>query len=331
MQNKFRNPALELMEKQERILRAYNNPALETRNYISNLYSQADRIYEIERIAQKMYPSQPLMDALDAYNRTIAISEIRDFSGIDKSMRELYKRLEVFNHTTRNIHYTATINDFSNYTLSHIKIRENINLFTESTLAALQPVIDNTFLRKNIHIHYVSQNFDSALAKSIEQLYNIAIDFSDETEQVFSEKPLDMFSEEATAISENDNKVPSAETIQEKLSSLTLSEKISYLLHVLDIFLKILVFIAAGSKLDVSVDYYKHTERVIVGDTIQETSDTDFDFDVSYGEQEPSENEDLIAYIESLSQQIDTLTEMVSELEKQEISNYGQCDCCDNS
>lgn len=307
MQNKFRNPALELMEKQERILRAYNNPALETRNYISNLHSQTDRIYEIERMAQKMCMPQAAINAMEAYTKTISTEGIRKLlETIQKPLTDVSVRLSMLDRL-----------DYSY--LTHPAI-PNINAMT-ATMSGTMKLLAETLSVYNTtafmdSLYSSAMAIDSALIDSFEHLHSIIEYFPDEAEQALSENPLDMFSEEVDDL-DNGNALNS-ETLQGKLATLTFSEKLNYLLQILQIFINVLAFIAAGSNLDVSVDYSKHTERVIAGDTIQETSDTDFSLDLSYGEQENPENEELIAYIETLSQQIDTLTEMVSELENQE-------------
>lgn len=320
MQNKFKNPAIELMEKQERIFRTYNNPVLETRNYISNLHAQTDRIYEIERMAQKMCMPQAAINAMDAYTKTISTEGIRKLlETIQKPLTDVSVRLSMLDRL-----------DYSY--LTHPAIH-NINAMT-ATMSSTMKLLADTLSVYNTtaftdSLYSSAMAIDSALVNSFEHLHSIIEYFPDEAEQALSENPLDMFSEEVDDL-DNGNALNS-ETLQGKLATLTFSEKLNYLLQILQIFINVLAFIAAGSNLDVSVDYSKHTERVIAGDTIQETSDTDFSLDLSYGEQENPENEELIAYIETLSQQIDTLTEMVSELENQEDANCCQCNCCDNS
>lgn len=322
MQNKFKNPAIELMEKQERIFRTYNNPVLETRNYISNLHAQTDRIYEIERMAQKMCMPQAAINAMDAYTKTISTEGIRKLlETIQKPLTDVSVRLSMLDRL-----------DYSY--LTHPAIH-NINAMTATMSSTMKLLADALSVYNTTaftdSLYSSAMAIDSALVNSFEHLHSIVEYFPDEAEQVLSENPLDMFSEEVDNLDNNDGNALNSETLQNKLATLTFSEKLKYLLQILQIFINILAFIAAGSNLDVSVDYSKHTERVIVGDTIRETSDTNFNFDLSYGEQETPENEELIAYIESLSQQIDTLTEMVIELEKQENSDRYQCDCCDNS
>ncbi|WP_458397543.1 hypothetical protein [Anaerotignum sp.] len=324
MQNKFKNPALDLMEKQERILRTYNNPALEMQNYTSKFLAgiNTDRIYEIERMAQKMCMPQAAMNAIDACTKTISTDGIRQLlETIQKPLTDVSVRLSMLDRL-----------DYSYLTPPAI---HNINAMTATMsgtmklLADTLSVYNTTAFTESFYSSAIA--IDSALVNSFEYLHSIIEYFPDETEQALSENPLDMFSEEFDDLDNNDSNSLNSETLQDKLATLTFSEKLKYLLQILQIFINILAFIAAGSKLDVSVDYSKHTERVIVGDTIQETSDTDFNFDISYDEQESPENDDLIAYIESLSQQLDTLTEMVSELEEQENADSCQCDCCDNS
>lgn len=322
MQNKFKNPALELREKQERILSAYNNSALEMQNYTSKFLAEIniDRIYEIERMAQKMCMPQAAINALDAYTKTISTDGIKKLlETIQKPLTDVSVRLSMLDRL-----------DYSY--LTHPAIH-NINAMT-ATMSSTMKLLADTLSVYNTtaftdSLYSSAMAIDSALVDSFGYLHDIAIDFSDEAKQAFSENPLDMFFEEFDDL-DNGNTLNS-ETIQDKLATLTFSEKLKYLLQILQIFINILTFIAAGSKLDVSVDYSKHTEKVIVGNTIQETSDTELSFDLSYGEQENPENEELIAYIESLSQQIDTLTEMENELEKQKNSDHCQCDCCDNS
>ena len=322
MQNKFKNPALELREKQERILSAYNNSALEMQNYTSKFLAEIniDRIYEIERMAQKMCMPQAAINALDAYTKTISTDGIKKLlETIQKPLTDVSVRLSMLDRL-----------DYSY--LTHPAIH-NINAMT-ATMSSTMKLLADTLSVYNTtaftdSLYSSAMAIDSALVDSFGYLHDIAIDFSDEAKQAFSENPLDMFCEE---FDDRDNgNTLNSETIQDKLATLTFSEKLKYLLQILQIFINILTFIAAGSKLDVSVDYSKHTEKVIVGNTIQETSDTELSFDLSYGEQENPENEELIAYIESLSQQIDTLTEMENELEKQKNSDHCQCDCCDNS
>ena len=324
MQNKFKNPAIDLIEKQERILRAYNNPALEMQSYASKFLAgiNNDRIYEIERMAQKMCMPQAAINAMDAYTKTISTDGIR-------------KLLETIQKPLTDVSVRLSMLDKLDYSyLTHPAI-PNINTMT-ATMSGTMKLLSDTLSVYNTtaftdSLYSSAMAIDSALVNSFEHLHSIIEYFPDEAEQAFSENPLDMFSEEFDDLDNNDGNVLNSETLQNKLATLTFSEKLKYLLQILQIFINILAFIAAGSKLDVSVDYSKHTERVIIGDTVRETSDTDFNFDSSYDEQECSENDDLIAYIESLSQQIDTLTEMVSELEKQENSDCCQCDCCDNS
>lgn len=322
MQNKFKNPAIELMEKQERIFRTYNNPVLETRNYISNLHAQTDRIYEIERMAQKMCMPQTAINAMDAYTKTISTEGIRKLlETIQKPLTDVSLRLSMLDRL-----------DYSY--LTHPAIH-NINAMT-ATMSSTMKLLADTLSVYNTtaftdSLYSSAMAIDSALVNSFEYLHSIIEYFPDEAELAFSENPLDMFSEEFDYLDNNNDSTSKFEAIQEKLNTLTFSDKVKYLLKTLEIFLTLLTFIAAGSKLDVSVDYSNHTERVIIGDTIQETSDTDFNFDISYGEQETPENDNLITYIESLSQQIDKLTEMVSELEKQVDVDCCQCDCCDNS
>ena len=94
--------------------------------------------------------------------------------------------------------------------------------------------------------------------------------------------------------------------------------------------LNFLMNVLIATNPSISASYSNHTEKVIVGDTIQETSDTDFNFDLTFENQDTSQNEELIACIEELYQQLDALTEMVSELEKPENSDCCQCECCDN-
>ena len=328
MQNKFKNPTIDLMEKQEKILRAYNNPAFEMQTYASKFLAgiNTDRIYEIERMAQKMCPPQPLMDALDTYNRTTSITTDRDFMGINKFAETLQKQLAAVREPMFQL---AEIN-FSDWNFPALN---DITSMVTSMNTALDPLIKSLSVYNTTaftdSLYSSAMAIDSALVNSFEYLHSIIEYFPDEAGLAFSENPLDMFSEEFDDLY-NGNTLNS-ETLQDKLATLTFSEKLKYLLQILQIFINILTFIAAGSKLDVSVDYSKHTEKAIVDNTIQETSDTVFNLDLSYGEQENPENEELITYIESLSQQIDTLTEMVSELEKQEDADCCQCECCGDS
>lgn len=287
-----------------------------------------NRILEIENMAKKMYPPQAMIDALDAYNRAISTTMDRDLMGMNKLIASIQKPLA-------DVSVRLSMLDKLDFSYLTSPALHSINSMTASMSNTMKLLSDTLSVYNTTaftdSLYSSAMAIDSALVNSFEHLHSIIEYFPDEAERTFSDNPLDMFSEEFDDLDEKDIPFSQNKTIQEKLNTLTFSEKVNYLLQILQIFINILTFIAAGSKLDVSVDYSKHTEKVIVGNTIQETSDTELSFDLSYGEQENPENEELIVYIESLSQQIDTLTEMVSELEKQEDADCFQCDCCDNS
>lgn len=321
MQHKFRNPALELIERQERILRAYNNPALETRNYISNLHSQTDRIYEIERMAQKMCMPQAAINALDAYNMAISITTDRDFMGINKFAETLQKQLAAVREPMFQL---AEIN-FSDWNFPALN---DITSMVTSMNTALDPLIKSLSVYNTPafteSLFSSAMAIDSALVNAFEHLHSIIEYFPDEAEQAFSENHLDMFSEELIF---EEEKITFIEKIKEFLSNMTPYEKIKIIVSLIGILFSIL----SATNPSISAGYSNHTEKVIIGDTIQETSDKEFNFDLTFEDQNAPQNEELIACIEDLYQQLDTLTEMVNELEKQETSDCCQCDCCDNS
>ena len=323
MQNKFKNPTIDLMEKQEKILRAYNNPAFEMQTYASKFLAgiNTDRIYEIERMAQKMCPPQPLMDALDTYNRTTSITTDRDFMGINKFAETLQKQLAAVREPMFQL---AEIN-FSDWNFPALN---DITSMVTSMNTALDPLIKSLSVYNTPafteSLFSSAMAIDSALIDSFGYLHDIAIDFPYEAEQTLFENPLDLFSEELPF---EDEKGTFIEKVKESLSSLTLYQKISVLFMLLNFLMNILI----TANPSISAGYSNHTEKVIIGDTIQETSDKEFNFDLTFEDQNAPQNEELIACIEDLYQQLDTLTEMVSELEKQENSDRCQCDCCDNS
>ena len=317
MQNKFKNPALDLMEKQERILRTYNNPALEMQNYTSKFLAgiNIDRIYEIERMAQKMCMPQAAINALDAYTKTISTDGIKKLlETIQKPLTDVSVRLSMLDRL-----------DYSY--LTHPAI-PNINAMT-ATISSTMKLLADTLSVYNTtafteSLFSPAMAIDSALVDSFGYLHDIAIDFPDEAKQAFSENPLDLFSEELIFEEEKGTFI---EKVKESLSSLTLYQKISILFMLLNFLMNILI----TANPSISVGYSNHTEKVIIGDTIQETSDTEFNFDLTFEDQNAPQNEKLVSCIEDLYQQLDALVELVSELEEQENADCCQCDCCDNS
>lgn len=316
MQNKFKNPALDLMEKQERILRTYNNPALEMQNYTSKFLAgiNIDRIYEIERMAQKMCMPQAAINAMDAYTKTISTEGIRKLlETIQKPLTDVSVRLSMLDRL-----------DYSY--LTHPAIH-NINAMT-ATMSSTMKLLADTLSVYNTtaftdSLYSSAMAIDSALVNSFEHLHSIIECFPDEAEQAFSENPLDMFSEELIFEGEKGTYI---KKIKESLSSLTLYQKINVLFTLISFLMTLL----SATNMSISAGYSNHTEKIIVGNTIQETSDTELNFDLTFEDQDAPQNEELIACIEELYQQLDTLTEMVSELEEQENFDCCQCECCDN-
>lgn len=289
MTQHFNNAALEILRKQEQALKLCHSPALELCNRMSSMLSRT-KIPEIPAVSCP----QSVISAMEQYRSTIA-PYYPDFSGISQLTETLQRQLPI---TKIPPSFSAAMD----FPYLHTQEMENILGFAASLHTAIQPIIDTL---SPLYRTFDQTRFDSALVDAFGCLHDISQISPNEIEQVFTENSLELFTE--TPISEE--KPNFLKRIKHELAAMPLDKKIGLLFK----FAGLLFSMINLSASNISVQFTSHTEKVIIGDSIQETSDTDFSFHCSPKEQNEAEKRELIAQIEKLKQQIETLEKLVND------------------
>ena len=283
------NAALEILRKQEKALKVCHSPALELCNRMSSVLARTSTL-EIPAVSCP----QSVISAMEQYRSAIA-PYCPDFSEISHLAETLQRQLPL---TKISPSFSAAID----LPYLHTQEMENILSLTASLHAAMQPIIDTL---SPIYRAFDEIRFDSALVDAFGCLHDIAQTSPHGVEQIFTETSLETFTE--TPVPEE--KPSFLKKIKNELAAMPLDKKISLLLQSAWLLFSIL----NPSAPSISVQFTSHTEKVIVKDAIQETSDTDFRFRCSPKEQNDAERRELISQIEKLKQQIETLEKLVNE------------------
>lgn len=289
MTKHFDNAALEILKKQEKALKLCHSPALELCNRMSSVLARTSTL-EIPAVSCP----QSVISAMEQYRSTIA-PYCPDFSEISQLAETLQRQLPL---TKIPPSFSAAID----LPYLHTQEMENILRLTASLHAAMQPIIDTL---SPLYRAFDQTRFDSALVDAFGYLQDIAQTSPHEVEQIFTKTSLEPFAE----TSASEEKPSFLKKIKNELAAMPLDKKIVLLFKFAG-FLFSMINLSASN---ISVQFTNHTEKVIIRDTIQETSDTDFSFRCSPEEQNEAEKRELISQIEKLKQQIETLEKLVHE------------------
>ena len=289
MTQPFDNAALEILKKQEKALKLCHSPALEICNRMSSVLARTSTL-EIPAVSCP----QSVISAMEQYRSTIA-PYCPDFSKISQLAETLQRQLPL---TKIPPSFSAAID----LPYLHTQELENILRLTASLHAAMQPIIDTL---SPLYRTFDQTRFDSTLVDAFGYLQDIAQTSPHEVEQIFTETSLEPFAETSAP----EEKPSFLKKIKNELAAMPLDKKISLLFKFAG-FLFSMINLSASN---ISVQFTNHTEKVIIRDTIQETSDTDFSFHCSPEKQNEAEKRELISQIEKLKQQIETLEKLVHE------------------
>lgn len=285
----FNNAALKILRKQEQSLKLCHSPALEICNRMSSVLARTNAL-EIPAVS---YP-QSVISAMEQYRSTIA-PYCPDFSEISQLAETLQRQLSL---TKISSSFSAAID----LPYLHTQEMENVLRLTASLHAAMQPIIDTL---SPLYRTFDQTRFDSALIDAFGYLQDIAQTSPHEVEQIFTETSLEPFTETSTP----EEKPSLLKRVKNELAAMPLDKKISLSFQLAGLLLSIF----NPSAPNISVQLTNHTEKMIIRDSIQETSDTDFSFHCSPKEQNKAERRELISQIEKLKQQIETLEKLVHE------------------
>lgn len=287
MTQHFDNTALKILRKQEQSLKLCHSPALEICNRMSSVLARTNAL-EIPAVS---YP-QSVISAMEQYRSTIA-PYCPDFSEISQLAETLQRQLSL---TKISSSFSAAID----LPYLHTQEMENVLRLTASLHAAMQPIIDTL---SPLYRTFDQTRFDSALIDAFGYLQDIAQTSPHEVEQIFTETSLEPFTETSTP----EEKPSLLKRVKNELAAMPLDKKISLSFQLVGL----LFSIFNPSVPNISVQLTNHTEKMIIRDSIQETSDTDFSFHCSPKEQNEAERRELISQIEKLKQQIETLEKLV--------------------
>ena len=274
-----------MLKRQKRYFKAYNLPSLNIYSQYANSYSGIDFSY-INKFIEPINECIPRMSAIESYNDILSAYE-----PIQQTLRQL---------------------DAINFPYLHSVEMQQIASSVHYVNTSLRSVLDQmSAIHANMTASTVAtfaSSIDDVIVNTIGHLENIAEIFPDETEQGISKDFLDQISQNTMEVPTNNDACTEPKSIREILDSLTPSERIVLLFRCACVFISFLCDIIPGFEVNFLANYSNHTERVIQGDTIYETSDTNISFGVLSEETDNTQ-------MEELSQQIKILIDKVDELE----------------